>query len=47
MRRLKVDVHSPGQWRVLGPLSNMPEFWAAFDVKDGDPMKYEKAVKIW
>ncbi|MDZ7767379.1 MAG: M13 family metallopeptidase [Melioribacteraceae bacterium] len=27
MRRLKVDVHSPGQWRVLGPLSNMPEFF--------------------
>jgi putative endopeptidase len=47
MNRLKTDVHSPGQWRVLGPLSNMPEFWAAFDVKDGDPMKNEKAVKIW
>ncbi len=47
MRRLKVDVHSPGQWRVLGPLANMPEFWAAFDVKDGDPMKSENPVKIW
>ncbi len=47
MRRLKVDVHSPGQWRVLGPLSNMPEFFEAFDVKPGDPMRNEKLVKIW
>lgn len=47
MRRLKVDVHSPGQWRVLGPLSNMPEFFEAFDVQPGDPMRNEKLVKIW
>jgi len=47
MQRLKVDVHSPGQWRVLGPLSNMPEFWAAFDVKPGDAMRNDKPVKIW
>lgn len=46
-RRLKVDVHSPGEWRVLGPLSNMPEFWAAFDVKPGDPMRSDKPVTIW
>ena len=47
MRRLKVDVHSPGQWRVLGPLSNMPEFFEAFNVQPGDPMRNEKLVKIW
>lgn len=47
MRRLKVDVHSPGQWRVLGPLSNMPEFWTAFDVKEGDAMRDNTPVKIW
>lgn len=47
MRRLKVDVHSPGQWRVLGPLSNMPEFFEAFDIQPGDPMRNEKLVKIW
>ncbi len=47
MRRLKVDVHSPGQWRVLGPLSNMPEFWAAYNVQKGDEMRNDKPVKIW
>lgn len=46
-RRLKVDVHSPGEWRVIGPFSNMPEFWAAFDVKPGDQMRRDNAVKIW
>src|SRR3569832_1510085 len=26
------DVHSPAKWRVLGPLSNIPEFYGAFNV---------------
>lgn len=47
--RLKTDVHSPGKYRVLGPLSNMPEFFSAFDVKDGEQMRRseDKLVKIW
>jgi putative endopeptidase len=47
MRRLKTDVHSPGKWRVVGPLANMPEFFEAFDVKPGDPMRRENPIKIW
>ena len=49
MLRLKVDPHSPGKYRVNGPLSNMPEFWKAFNVKEGDPMRNppDKVVKIW
>jgi predicted metalloendopeptidase len=46
MRRLKVDVHSPGHWRVLDPLSNMAEFFEAFNVQSGDAMRNEKLVKI-
>lgn len=47
--RLKTDPHSPGKYRVLGPLSNIPEFWEAFDIKPGEPMRNEgdKLVKIW
>ena len=32
------DVHAPAKWRVLGPLSNVPEFYAAFGVKAGQPL---------
>ncbi|MEW5842992.1 MAG: M13 family metallopeptidase [Bacteroidota bacterium] len=47
--RLKIDVHSPARFRVLGPLMNLPEFFQAFDVKPGDPMRNpdDKLVKIW
>jgi putative endopeptidase len=27
------NVHAPPKWRVLGPLSNIPDFYAAFDVQ--------------
>jgi putative endopeptidase len=41
--------HSPGKFRVNGPLSNMPEFYAAFDIKEGDKMykPAEQRAKIW
>ncbi|MBN2648865.1 MAG: M13 family metallopeptidase [Prolixibacteraceae bacterium] len=49
VRLTKEDVHSLGRLRVLGPLRNMPEFYAAFDVKKGDNMYLpvdERAI-IW
>ena len=49
MRRLKEDVHSPGNARVNGAIVNIPEFYDAFSVKESDPMflKEEKRAKIW
>jgi putative endopeptidase len=49
LRLTKEDVHSLGRFRVLGPLRNMPEFHAAFDVKEGDYMYLEPAKRavIW
>jgi len=47
--QIKTDVHSPAKWRILGPLSNMPEFYSAFGVKKGDKMwrTEDQIVKIW
>ena len=47
--RINTDSHSPGEWRTNGPVSNMPEFAAAFGCKPGDPMVRPEAVRpiIW
>src|SRR5450432_544691 len=44
-----VDPHSSAMWRVNGPLSNMPAFYAAFNVQKTDPMYRPDSirVKIW
>lgn len=36
--RVKVDPHSPENWRVDGPLSDMEAFAKSFGCKPGDPM---------
>jgi putative endopeptidase len=47
--RVATDPHSPGHFRALGSLSNMPEFYSTYDLKEGDKMYIEpaKRVKIW
>lgn len=37
-RRTKIDPHSLGKWRVNAALRNIAPFYAAFDIKEGDPM---------
>jgi putative endopeptidase len=43
------DPHSPSRYRVIGALRNMPEFYSAFGVDEGDAMylSNEERVKIW
>ena len=47
--RLNTDPHSPGHYRVNGPLSDLPEFQKAFNVPDNAPMvrAADKRVNIW
>ncbi len=47
--RIKTDPHSPNLWRCNGPLSNMPQFYAAFNVQPGDKMYRPDSLraKVW
>ncbi|MCX6269931.1 MAG: M13 family metallopeptidase [Bacteroidetes bacterium] len=47
--QVKMDVHSPAKYRVIGPLSDITEFYTAFGLKEGDKMwrPEDKRVKIW
>jgi putative endopeptidase len=48
-QQVLTNVHSPEMYRANGPVRNIPEFHAAFGVKQGDKMYLapEKRVKIW
>ncbi len=47
--QLLTNVHSPGKWRVNGTLVNIPEWYEAFGIKEGDKMYLPVAdrAKIW
>jgi predicted metalloendopeptidase len=49
IERLKVDPHSPGQFRADGSLRNQGSFDLAFDVKPGDAMYLapEQRISLW
>ena len=48
-RRLVTDPHSLSEYRCNGVVRNIPEFYTAFGVKEGDRLflKPEDRVKIW
>jgi len=48
-RDLLSETHSPPKWRVIGPLSNITDFYQAFDVQPGQAMwrPPENRVSIW
>jgi putative endopeptidase len=45
--RLTVDPHSSPRFRVLGALSNLPEFAEAWQCKQGTAMRPAKACTVW
>lgn len=48
-KRIATDPHSPGMYRVNGPLQNCPEFFEAFSIKEGSKMRNKdaKVARIW
>ena len=45
--RVTTGVHSPGQFRVIGPMSNLKEFSDDFHCKVGSKMNPEKKCEVW
>ncbi|MDG1842041.1 MAG: M13 family metallopeptidase [Crocinitomicaceae bacterium] len=47
--RIATDPHSPGMYRVNGPLMNCTEFFKAFSIEEGSKMRNpkNKISKIW
>ena len=47
--QVATNPHSPGHFTAIGALKNMPQFYQAFEVKEGDKMYIapENRVKIW
>jgi putative endopeptidase len=47
--RVTTDPHSPARWRVIGPLSDDPDFARTFGCKPGDPMvrPADEVPQIW
>ncbi|MEZ2415136.1 M13 family metallopeptidase [Muriicola sp. E247] len=47
--QINTDPHSPADFRVNGVVRNVPEFYSAFNIQEGDSLYLapEKRVKIW
>jgi len=40
------DVHSPAEFRVNGPMADIPAFYEAFGVKPGDKMYRADSLRV-
>jgi len=45
-QQMENNPHSPGMFRANGPLSDMPSFYTAFNVKQGDGMYRDSTVRV-
>lgn len=49
MQQVMTDVHAPAEFRINGPLANVPEFYKTFNIKPNTPMYQADSlrVQIW
>ena len=47
VNQIRTGQHSPGRWRILGPMSNMQAFARAFSCKPGDAMVAGDPIVVW
>ena len=47
VNQIRTGQHSPGRWRILGPMSNMQAFAQAFNCKPGDAMVAGDPIVVW
>ncbi|MBL7994460.1 M13 family metallopeptidase [bacterium] len=44
--QIMTDVHSPVQFRVIGPMANTPDFYRAFNIQPGEPMYRDEKIRV-
>jgi putative endopeptidase len=44
--QIMTDVHAPAQYRVNGPMPNVPEFYEAYGIKPGDKMYLADSLRV-
>ena len=45
-QQIMSDVHSPAEFRINGPLANIPEFYKTFNIKQGSPMYQSDSLRV-
>ncbi|HTJ51794.1 MAG TPA: M13 family metallopeptidase [Cyclobacteriaceae bacterium] len=45
-QQIMMDVHAPARFRVNGPLSNIPEFYKTFNIKESDLMYQPDSLRV-
>ncbi len=44
--QIRTNEHSPAKFRVIGPVTDMPEFYTAFGIKQGDAMWRADSLRV-